>query len=180
MVKESPSMAVSQETLREYAQREPLQKSATIVEEARTQGKQTAFLCHSHKDAALAKGVQRWLQSQGWEVYIDWDDHSMPDRPTKETAGKIKLQIQRLDWLLFLATANSMSSRWCPWEIGYADGKKGAETVVIIPTTAGGDTYGNEYLDLYRNVFKIKEGGFAMFEAGASSDGRLLRAVRRP
>jgi hypothetical protein len=104
----------------------------------------------------------------------------MPDRPTKETAGKIKLQIQRLDWLLFLATANSMSSRWCPWEIGYADGKKGAETVVIIPTTAGGDTYGNEYLDLYRNVFKIKEGGFAMFEAGASSDGRLLRAVRRP
>ena len=170
-------MAVSQDTLLEYSQRENLQKSEAVTEEARLKGETTAFLCHSHKDAALAKGVQRWLRALGWDIYIDWDDLSMPSRPNRTTANKIKQKIQRLDYLLFLATGNSMSSRWCPWEIGYADGKKGADAIIIIPTASGGTTHGSEYLDLYRNIDSVLTGGFALFEAGDTRSGRSLKSL---
>jgi hypothetical protein len=54
---------------------------------------------------------------------------------------------------MFLATPNSMVSRWCPWEIGYADGKKTLDAIVIVPTKDdAGRFYGNEYLQLYRRL----------------------------
>lgn len=87
-------------------------------------GQPTAFLSHSHKDAQLALGLQALLNDQGWDVYIDWQDQTMPDKPDTETALNIKSAIVRADWFLFLATQHSTTSRWCPWEIGFADGKK--------------------------------------------------------
>lgn len=38
------------------------------------------------------------------------------------TPATIKQKIRDLTSFLFLATPNSIASRWCPWEIGYADG----------------------------------------------------------
>lgn len=153
-----------------------MRKSELIVEEARLAGKQTAFLSHSHKDAELAKGLQGFLQAQGWKVYIDWEDTSMPPKPTHETAQKIKDRIKRLDWFLYLATENSASSRWCPWEIGYADGAKGTNRVVVIPTyDSAGRSHGNEYLDLYKRVTKADVGGFGVF--GPNNRGTLLGNV---
>lgn len=109
---------IDQSSIRAYAGSTTIRKSEEIVEEAIRSGRQTAFLSHSHKDADLAKGLQAFLQAQGWLVYIDWQDTSMPPRPNKETADRIKVKIKRLDWFLYLATANSATSRWCPWEIG--------------------------------------------------------------
>lgn len=74
-------------------------------------GQTAAFLSHSHKDATLALGVQEMLKNQGWDVYIDWQDQTMPDTPDGETAFNIKVAIVRADWFLFLATQNSMASR---------------------------------------------------------------------
>ena len=106
---------IDQSSIRAYAGSATIRKSEEIVEEAIRSGRQTAFLSHSHKDADLAKGLQAFLQAQGWLVYIDWQDTSMPPRPNKETADRIKVKIKRLDWFLYLATANSATSRWCPW-----------------------------------------------------------------
>lgn len=169
---------INQSSIRAYAGRAELRKSERIVEEARQAGKQTAFLSHSHKDAELAKGLQGFLQAQGWKVYIDWEDTSMPPKPNRETAQKIKDRIKRLDWFLYLATANSASSRWCPWEIGYADGAKGIDRIVVIPTRdSAGQNYGNEYLDLYKRVTTADVGGFGVF--GPNNRGTLLENVTR-
>lgn len=170
---------ISQSTIRSYAARASIQKSDRVVEEARKAGRQTAFLSHSHRDAEIAKGVQAFLQEHGWDVYIDWEDLSMPSRPNRETADKIKRRIKELDWMLYLATANSAASRWCPWEIGYADGVKGVDRVVIIPTQdTQGNNHGNEYLDLYQHVDMAKGGGYGLFRP-IDKRGVLLENVTR-
>lgn len=115
-------MAINQRDILRYEAQASTKRSAELIQEAKAARKQTAFLSHSHQDSRLAKSLQAFLQAQGWAIYIDWEDTSMPDSPTRETAEKIQAKIRDLDWFLFLGTQNSMRSRWCPWEIGYADG----------------------------------------------------------
>lgn len=153
----------------------PLFKS---INEALAVGKQTAFLCHSHKDENLAKGLQVLLAENGWYLYIDWQDHEMPAQPNKVTASKIKNKIEQLDWFLFLATPNSSASRWCPWEIGIADTKKPHERIVIIPTTDNsGKWYGNEYLQLYNQIDFGQTGKLVKFPVG-QTQGTLINNLR--
>lgn len=168
-------MAIKTRKLRSAAARSRSVVVAKSLNEAVSKSKQTAFLCHSHKDHELAKGLQVMLNENGWDLYIDWEDNEMPSSPNKETASKIKSKIKSTDWFLFLATSNSAQSRWCPWEIGYADSAKGYEKMLIIPTEDDhGDWYGNEYLQLYK---KIDEGsnnqtgksGYAVFGVGSNS-----------
>lgn len=165
---------IQQSNLRALASYTTALKTDRVLEEARRYGGTTAFLCHSHKDADLARGVQAFLQKHGWIVYIDWQDASMPETPNRETARKIKDRIKTLHWFLFLATNNSMASRWCPWETGYADGVKGVDRVIIIPTQDdNGRTHGNEYLQLYRRIALSTGGDFGVFEPDGK--GTLLR-----
>ncbi|MDH1341354.1 toll/interleukin-1 receptor domain-containing protein [Ectopseudomonas oleovorans] len=138
-------------------------------------GQPTAFLSHSHKDATLALGLQEMLKNQGWDVYIDWQDQTMPDIPEADTAFNIKVAIVRADWFLFLATQSSMASRWCPWEIGFADGKKAYERIAVVPTADNqGHFYGNEYLNLY-NKIDVPPGsrGLAFFDT--RGNGKWVR-----
>lgn len=118
------------------------------------------------------------MAENGWDLYIDWQDHQMPEQPNKETAVKIKNRISELDWFLFLATPNSTQSRWCPWEIGYADSKKSHDRILVIPTTDAGKWYGNEYLQLYRNILDAQGGALAAFSAGQNTDGVWLKSLR--
>jgi len=170
---------INQSSIRAYANRVQARRSKDVVDEALRARKQTAFLSHSHRDAELAKGLQAFLQANGWMVYIDWEDTSMPAKPNRETAQKIKDRIKRLDWFIFLATANSTSSRWCPWEIGYADGVKDIDKIVVVPTRdSSGNNHGNEYLDLYRHVDTAQGGGVGLFRP-TDKRGVLLEEVIR-
>lgn len=145
------------------------------LNEALAKNQQTAFLCHSHKDLELAKGLQVLMNENGWDLYIDWEDSEMPSTPNKETANRIKTKIKTTDWFLFLATDNSTQSRWCPWEIGFADSTKGYDKILIVPTEDDNGTwYGNEYLQLYKKMDEGNEKqtgktGYAVFGAGAKS-----------
>jgi len=170
-------MAISQSDLRKHAADTSARTTPDVaIANAKRLGKQTAFLSHSHKDAQLAKGVQSFLKSHGWDVYIDWEDSAMPDKPDRKTAERIQQSIVRLDWFLFLATENSMKSRWCPWEIGYADGKKPIDTILVIQTKdIYGNYYGNEYLQLYRYIYATQSGGYAVFRPEASGGIPLNR-----
>ncbi len=120
-------------------------------------GKTTAFLSHSHLDRRLAEGIQVYLNGEGWNVYIDWMDDSMPDQISSATAERLQAKILENDYFLLLATQNSCRvSRWCPWEIGYADGKKLRTKILIIPTQDdNGYEYGSEYLGLYRRIERM-------------------------
>ena len=168
---------IRQSVLMDYAGRSTVLKSDRALQDAQRLGRQTAFLSHSHKDRVMAKGVQAFLQSQGWDVYIDWDDAEMPSKPNRQTAARIKDKIVQLDWFLFLATQTSTASRWCPWEIGYADGKKSIERIIILPTSDGYSTYGNEYLDLYRHIAPSTLGDIRVY--GPDRTSVVLRDMRR-
>jgi hypothetical protein len=169
-------MPISINDLRSAAGRAYRAVVAKSLNEAFAMRIQTAFLCHSHRDEELAKGLQVLLLEEGWQLYIDWQDNEMPDQPNKTTANKIKQKIKELDWFLFLATPNSKSSKWCPWEIGFADSEKSHDRIVIVPTTdASGNWYGNEYLQLYKQITTASGGGLAVFPVGQSSGGRYVR-----
>jgi len=113
----------------------------------------TIFLCHSHEDKTLAEGFQNILANYGIKVYIDWQDSKLPESPNRETAGRIKEKIGDLDLFILLATNNSLSSRWCPWEIGIADSSKNYEDILIVPIVDySGEFKGNEYLQLYKRI----------------------------
>lgn len=171
-------MAILQSELRKYATQYGIKKSAAVVNEAKRKGHQTAFLSHSHKDHSLAKGVQGFLHANGWDVYIDWEDTSMPDKTDRQTAEQIQRKIIGLDWFLFLATHNSMISRWCPWEIGYADGKKPLSTIIVLQTKDdAGRYYGNEYLQLYRRLSITQSQKYAVYQPGITARGVLLESM---
>ena len=123
------------------------------INEAKAARVRTIFLSHSHKDRDYALGLKAIIEDGGGSLYIDWLDEAMPEVTSKETAQRIRSKIVDCDLFLFLATPNSMASRWCPWEIGYADGKKPIDNIVIVPTTEDGVRYyGSEYLQLYRRL----------------------------
>jgi len=157
-------MPILQSTLTGYGVQTRIQKSDDPTNFSKVASYQTAFLSHSHKDATMAKGVQAFLQAQGLKVYIDWEDTTMPPSPTRETAERIQTKIRDLHWFFFLATQNSMDSRWCPWEIGYADGVKNYENIIVLPTSDGHRNHGNEYLQLYRHVNDAQGGGYGAFK----------------
>ncbi|MDZ7921678.1 toll/interleukin-1 receptor domain-containing protein [Rhodoferax sp.] len=161
-------MTLSIAELRSAASR-PVPVIARSINEARTLGVKTAFLCHSHQDAELAKGLVQLMAATGWRVYIDWQDTAMPSTPNAETAERIKQKIRDLGYFIFLATENSMASRWCPWEIGYADGKKQIDQIFIVPTTDGTRTHGNEYLQLYRKIDRANNNELAAWMQGQST-----------
>ena len=165
-------MALAQSELQRAAQRQPLRKS-----QIHSGRQQTAFLCHSHVDKELAEGLQVWLAEQGVDLYIDWKDSTMPETPDRETAQRIQRRIVASDCFLFLATANSKASRWCPWELGYADGKKNLNQIAIVPTADGRGTYGNEYLQLYRRLDSNSLNQLFLHEAG-SNQGTSVRNMR--
>jgi hypothetical protein len=114
------------------------------------------------------------LEEAGWHVYVDWADGAMPETPTRETAVQIQRKIVDLDFFLFLATANSMRSRWCPWEIGYADGKKPINRILILPTADGAVTHGSEYLQLYRRIDLSAARRLAVWRPGDTKNGVLV------
>ncbi len=155
-------MTLRQSDLKAAAMRSTTQVTRSLGDATRV-GEQTAFLCHSHADRELVLGTVQTLRSSGWNVYVDWADASMPPVPNATTASRIKERIVATNWFLFLATANSMGSRWCPWEIGYADGRKPIERILVIPTTDGHSTFGSEYLGLYRRIDRAVDGQLAAY-----------------
>jgi hypothetical protein len=168
---------IRQSSLRQYSITLPLGEQSGGVDAAKRLGRKTAFLCHSHQDRDKALRVQSFLHEQGWRIYIDWQDAAMPSTPDRSTAENIQRKIRQLDWFLFLATEASMASRWCPWEIGYADGAKGKETIAVIPTRDDkGTGFGSEYMKLYRRIDEVGL-GWRMLEPGGQT-GVELRSLR--
>ncbi|HEX5239817.1 MAG TPA: toll/interleukin-1 receptor domain-containing protein, partial [Candidatus Limnocylindrales bacterium] len=153
------------------------QTVAKSIREAKAEGSRTAFLCHSHHDKTLVQGLEVLFQDTGWNVYIDWQDPLMPSAPTVDTARRIRDKVAQADFFVVLATANALQSRWCPWEIGIADGLKPHDSILIIPTTSGGVTTGNEYIELYRSIDFSTGGWLGVWPPGQTSGGQRLSDI---
>jgi hypothetical protein len=160
-------MPVLIQKLEEASSRYPLEKPAESLGEAQTAGLQTAYLCHNPKDLLLAEGLQVLLKDRGWNVYVDWEEETMSETPTSEMAEKTQARIRECEWFLFLATENSMNSRWCAWELGYAEGMKPFDAILVIPTKNDNEVwFGGELLQLYRHIEVTSSQRFGAFRPG--------------
>ncbi|MSM38680.1 MAG: TIR domain-containing protein [Geobacter sp.] len=156
--------------LKGFASSYTLNKSASQVFESASTAKTTMFLSHSHKDKELAKGLKNHLKSFGVNIYIDIEDSDMPGSTNRETAERIKGAITRLHYFLILATRNAMDSKWVPWEIGVADGKKPHDKILVVPVIdPTGKFHGSEYLQLYKRIDTANDGNSAIFEPNKTS-----------
>lgn len=166
-------MPLTLSILRAAGLREPKPVSRSLTE-ARSRGMRTVFLCHSHRDAELVKGLVTLLSEAGWTAYVDWADTQMPAAPSRQTALRIQQRIKELDLFLYLATPTAAMSRWCPWEIGFANGEKPIDSIIVCPTSDGTTTHGAEYLDLYRRLDLSDRQQLAVWQPGDSSAGVLV------
>lgn len=118
-----------------------------------SQAEFTLFLSHSRKDNNLLTSAAQFLRSHGIKVYVDWLDEGMPDTVSGDTAKKLKERIAQQRKFVVLVTENSKDSRWVPWELGYADSKKGMEHVAAFPVRESDRTFThNEYLQIYPRI----------------------------
>lgn len=106
------------------------------------------FISHSFNDKDFVGGLKSMFRDAGYNVYIDWIDDKELNRKnvTTETAELIKERINGSKGTAYISTTNSTSSKWCPWELGFADGNKGR--VCILPVMSS-SFIGQEYLGLY-------------------------------
>lgn len=131
---------------------EILYKSA--VYEFSTQQKFDIFLSHSFQDAEVIHGLKLFIESTfNLSVYVDWIDDPLLDRSkvTRNTADRLRLQMNNSRTLLVAYSEALPTSRWVPWEIGYFDSNNGK--IATIPITKdisySEEFQGQEYLGLY-------------------------------
>lgn len=167
-------MYLTKSIIRNFALRESSQKSLSNVRaKGWAQNAVRVFVSHSHIDVVALSNEEllhliTMLITLASDVYIDSLDQSMPAETSAETAIRIKDKIDVCDRFLLVATENAVSSRWVPWELGYADKAKGIANIAILPIA---DPYGrwdgSEYLRLYPTARISSDDRLAVFRPSA-------------
>ena len=108
------------------------------------------FLSHSSLDKKLVLTLVDLFNEAGYSVYVDWIEDTQLDRSNvnKDTAQTLRGRMNHSKGLAYVATSNSTNSKWCPWELGYFDGKKNSRCC-ILPIMESNTFQGQEYLGLY-------------------------------
>lgn len=149
------------------------------VTEARSALRKTAsvnpsvFVSHSHSDRDLIGKVVELLLNAGADGYVDWLDEGMPTTTSEVTALALRQKMRQADKLLLVATDRALQSRWVPWELGYFDGKRGIDSIAIMPVTVASAWTGSEYIGVYARLIFADNGKLAVFPAG-KTQGALL------
>lgn len=134
----------------------------------------TIFISHAHADADLVEATRRFLASLGVSVYVDWADPEMPSATSATTATNIKEKIKLLRKVVVLASTKAQSSKWVPWELGFADAAIGVKRIAVLGVADNSANWeGAEYLGLYPSIKKAASGKWAVFEAGAANGSTL-------
>lgn len=146
---------------REFLQSEARQRNISdysqsrILNESRdlfySQKKYDLFLSHSYLDKALVLTLVDLFTKAGYYIYVDWIDDVQLDRSnvTASTANFIRTRIKQCKGLSYVSTNNIVSSKWCPWELGVADGLHNGKACILPILNQGNSYNGQEYLALY-------------------------------
>ena len=124
------------------------------------------FLSHSYLDKDLVLTLVQLFTNAGYYVYVDWIDDVQLDRNNVKvaTAKFIKSRIKQCKGLSYISTSNIVSSKWCPWELGIADGLHSGKAC-ILPVLNQGDSYnGQEYLKLYPYIEYARRSGDNIYD----------------
>lgn len=109
-------------------------------------------LSHSYMDKELVCAVVDLFNSAGYSIYIDWMNDQQLNRSevTATTADILRKRMRMSKGLAYVATGNSSNSKWCPWELGYADAAKNGRCAILPIMKKEGESFkGQEYLGLY-------------------------------
>lgn len=159
------------------------------------------FVSHSSKDTAkVRKLVERW-KSWGHEVFADFLDEklleaSKNDRVDAELSEHLRYVIRHSRVFVFVASGNSISSGWMPWELGLAHGAVGRVHIYQLDDIDLTKVAGREYLALYQaqrfaakdaraylqrvvGDAKSEASNAAQIEAALDMGGRALEAARQ-
>ncbi len=133
---------------------ETINETRTFSQGGRVSYKRTIFLSHKHSDLEDLKDIIGFLQNNYYvDVYIDSMDSGMPKKTCGETAQRIKNIIKNSDRFILLATDAAIESKWCNWELGYADAQKYRDKIALFPIKEKGsydfNYKGNEYMQIY-------------------------------
>lgn len=130
------------------------QKSATVNFAAAKSATNKTFLAHSSADVGILPNVIAILEEHGADVYIDKKDSSLPRYTSPQTANALRSHIRASKRFIVLATPNSKTSTWVPWELGLADGIRGESSVATFPIVSDADSTwpGREYYGLYHRI----------------------------
>lgn len=115
------------------------------------------FLSHSSKDKTLILGIKKFIEESGYSVYIDWVDDPQLDRANVNllTADVLRTRMKQSNFLVYVDSNNSITSKWMPWELGYFDGYKPNKIGILPIRQNTEDSYtGQEYLELYPKLEK--------------------------
>lgn len=111
------------------------------------------FLSHSFLDREEVLSLVQLFNKCAYSVYVDWIYDYQLDRNSvsTKTAELLRKRMNESRGLAYLATGNSTNSKWCPWELGYFDGKSGNARCCILPILnySSYSYQGQEYLGLY-------------------------------
>lgn len=112
-----------------------------------------AFISHKHDEEEYVYRLRDILKRYGFEGYVDWEDDGMPPITSGETALKLKDRIQNSKKFILIATEAAIESKWCNWEIGFADAHKYINHVALFPIKGDFSNYrGEEYLQIYPSI----------------------------
>jgi len=146
----------TKDEFRRFSSEMPLNESTQLRKRAQERSPEGAtFLSHSSKDEDLVVGAIRVLENHGGTVYLDKKDPTLPPYTSEQTANTLKNRIAQARKFVLIATKNSNESKWVPWELGIADGKKGLDRIALFP--AVDEPHDNswaswEYMGLYRRI----------------------------
>ncbi len=110
------------------------------------------FLSHSYYDKELIYSLVELFNNAGYCVYVDWMIDTELDRSmvNAQTASQLRFRMCECKGLAYISTTNISDSKWCPWELGYVDGKKNGRCAILPIVKSDKDCFkGQEYLGLY-------------------------------
>lgn len=100
------------------------------------------FFSHNSQDEGRVVELFKNLNSRGFVVYIDWvnDKYDLKREWCNAlTAQVIKERIKQSKIFLIYVTQKTLSSKWCPWELGYADALGKGICILLDDNIVSGD-----------------------------------------
>lgn len=123
------------------------------------------FISLSFLDKKLILTLIDLFNNAGYSVYVDWIDDKNLDKNnvSYKTAKFIRNRISECKGLSYIATGNIVNSKWCPWELGLADGLLNGKACILPILKEPGVFNGVEFVGIYPIIeFDILKNDFCI------------------
>ena len=125
------------------------------------------FISHSSMDNDLVYTLIGLFNKAKYSVYVDYVEDPQLNRSNvnRITAETLRNRMKACNGLAYISTTNIVTSKWCPWELGYMDSNKNGKCAILPILKSYSNTFkGQEYLSLYPYIDYEKYKGKEEYE----------------